>query len=176
MRSVFVRVYDTEGAFLQACKAGDIEYSKEVEKKVCFFLSHLFEKLWKKFQIEDIDIQFLLAKKVDFDITLSDSHLEEYHKKDKEVLQQFSGFRLKVNDIRSYISLEQNSAVKWNMINYLEIDDGDEEKKKFHSPFFIPKRSDYMDSYFLDLDIMGLLSSTVSDHGVNSLKINRLIS
>jgi hypothetical protein len=64
MKKIFANVHDTEGALREACKAGDIEFSKEVEQKVCFFLAHLIEKLWNKFPIEDIELQFLLAKKL----------------------------------------------------------------------------------------------------------------
>jgi hypothetical protein len=153
--SVLVKVLDTDGILLEACKAGELELSEDEQRKVCFFLEKLIEKLWKKFEIEDVDIQFLLAKKVDFDIRISESHLEEFHKRDKLVLQHFHSFKLKVNDIRSYINLEQKSPVKWKLLNYLEKEYTDEEKKEwgrplkeYHNPAFLhPDEWDALDEY-----------------------------
>jgi hypothetical protein len=69
MRHVRVRVFDTEGVLLQACKEGDIKVSSALENTVCFFLARLIGKLWEKFPVEDVDIQFLLAKKADYSDT-----------------------------------------------------------------------------------------------------------
>ena len=125
-----------------------------MERKECLFLARLIGKPLQKFQIENVNIQCLLAKKVDFEVHLSESHLEEYHKVDKEILQQFSSFTLKVKDIRCSITLAQDSSTKWELLNYLEKDYTNEEKNnKWPKWAGIPERSDYIVYYVLHLDI-----------------------
>jgi len=147
---LLVRVWDDDHIVNNALQENDIDLPGDVERDICFFLGQLIEKFWKKFKLRDIDIQFLLAKKVSFDISMSEEHLRECHESKRSILEKFHSFILEVRDVYCYLQLEGQDVLGYitNKLVYLERDMNASEI----GILCIPQRADYM-SYFLDLNL-----------------------
>jgi hypothetical protein len=147
---LLVRVWDDDHIVNNALQVNDVDLPGDVERDVCFFLGQLIEKFWEKFALRDIDIQFLLAKKVSFDISMSEEHLRECHANKQSILENFHSFALEVRGMYCYFQLEgqEVTEIVANKLIYLEREMTEGEK----SILRIPQRDDYL-TYFLDLNL-----------------------
>ena len=75
-RLIVEKVWDDDHIISNALQEASIDLPGDVDRGVCFFLAQLIEKFWRKFELKDSDIHFLLTKKMSIDVTMSGSTLE----------------------------------------------------------------------------------------------------
>ena len=81
--NLIVMVYDDNQIINEALRndislPGDVELG-DVKRDICFLLGRSIELFWKRFELSDVDVQLLTAKKMSFSFAMSEEHLREFY-------------------------------------------------------------------------------------------------